>query len=243
MRGFFITLAVLNFYTMNELLRYFDTTLIISLLVAFFVVLIGYKWIWIYAVGKWRAYKRGFSVTSSNLFFMHSEKCFDERFFDGLKLFKEKGYVAPIYDICVSYKVDGFSFEEMAETMDFVTQNNMNISLRQVLMVQRQKLGKTLPLVQKCAQPFPIAFTVKYPNAQLQLKATAHFVFPNVAYTTEDATAVVKRIEAYANAFVPEKTKNKDIIITYWNRYFSTSTLLEQFAVALEGVETSWQVI
>ena len=227
---------------MNALLRHFDTTMIIGLLIAFFLVLICYKWLWIYVVGKWRAYKRGYSITSSNLFFMHSERCFDERFFDGLKLLKEKGYAAPIYDICVSYKVEGFSFEEMVETMDYITQHGLDISLRQVLMVQRQKLGKTLPLVQKCAQTFPINFTVKYPHAQLTLKANAHFVFPNVAYTNEDAAAVTKRLEEYANAFVPEETQNKDILMTYWNRYFSTATLLEQFSIALSDVESSWQV-
>lgn len=227
---------------MNALLRYVDTSVIISFLVVFFLVLILHKWVWIYAVGKWRAYKRGFSITSSNLFFMFSEKCFDERFFDGLKLLKEKGYAAPIYDICVSYKVEGFSFEEMVETMDFITEHNMEISLRQVLMVQRQKLGRTLPLVQKCAQSFPVQFEVTFPHATLSFKAKANFVFPNVAYTTEDAAAVVKRMQAYAKAFVPEDTKNKDIIITYWNRYFSSATVLEQFSVALEDVQTNWQV-
>jgi hypothetical protein len=227
---------------MNTLLRHFDTTLIIGLLVAFFLILICYKWLAIYFVGKWRAYKRGYSITSSNLFFMHSEKCFDERFFDGLKLFKEKGYTAPIYDICVSYKVEGFSFEEMVETMDYITEHKMDISLRQVLMVQRQKLGKTLPLVQKCAQSFPINFRVNYPDAQLTLKATANFVFPNVAYCNDDVVSVTKRMEAYVKAFVPENTKNKDIVVTYWNRYFSTATLLEQFSVALQDVETDWQL-
>ncbi len=228
---------------MNAILRYVDSTTIVILLVVFFLLLIVRKWLWIYMVGKWRAYKRGFSITSSNLFFMHSEHCFDEKFFDGLQLLREKGYVAPIYDLCVSYKVEGFSFAEMVEAMDYVTAHNMNISLRQVLMVQRQKLGKLLPLLQKCTQSFPVAFEVNYPNATLTLKATANFVFPDVAYTNEDGAAVAKRMEQYAKAFVPEKTKNKDIIDAYWKRYFSAATVLEQFAVSLSDVETDWQVI
>ena len=225
------------------MLRYVDTSVIIGFLVAFFLVLILHKWVLIYVVGKWRAYKRGFSITSSNLFFMHSEGCFDEAFFDGLKLLKGKGYAAPIYDICVSYKVEGFSFKEMVDTMDFITEHKMDISLRQVLMVQRQKLGSTLLLVQKCASQYPLNLSIKYPNAQLTLKAKVQFVFPNVAYTNDTLADVVKRIEAYAKAFVPEQTKNKDTIVAYWNRYFSTSTVLEQFSVALVDVETDWQVI
>lgn len=226
---------------MNEILRYVDSTFIIGLLVAFFIFLICYKWIGVYVIGKWRAYKRGYSITTSNLFFMKSEKCFDERFFDGLKILKQKGYTAPIYDLCVSYKVEGFSFEEMVETMDFVTEHNLRVSLRQVLMVQRQKLGKTLPLVQRCAAYFPVQFEVKYPNATLSFSAKARFVFPNVAYTNETPKELVARMCEYAKAFVPEK--NKDFIIAYWNRYFSSAAVLEQFAVELSDVKANWQVI
>lgn len=225
---------------MNAILRYVDPTFIIGLLVVFFLILICRRWLWIYAVGKWRAYKRGYSITTANLFFMKSEKCFDERFFDGLKLLKEKGYTAPIYDLCVSYKVEGFSFEEMAETMDYVTENNLNISLRQVLMVQRQKLGKTLPLVKKCKDFFPIQFEVTYPKAKLVFSAKARFVFPNVAYTNETPADIVARMEQYAKAFVPEK--NKDFTIAYWNRYYSASTVLEQFAVELIDICVDWEV-
>lgn len=228
---------------MNAILRYIDTSFIVGILVIFFLILILHKWIGIYLIGKWRAYKRGFSITSSNLFFMHSEGCFDERFFDGLKLLKEKGYSAPIYDLCVSYKVEGFSFEEMVETMDYVKQHSLSISLRQVLMVQRQKLGKTLPLVQKCTVVFPIEFTIKYPMATLQFSANARFVFPNVAYTNEDAAAVAVRFKQYANAFVPENTKNKDIIDAYWKRYIAASEVLELFSIELLDAESSWQVI
>ncbi len=225
---------------MNAILRYVDPTIIVALLVVFFFLLIGRKWLWIYVVGKWRAYKRGYSLTTSNLFFMHSEKCFDERFFDGLKLLKEKGYAAPIYDLCVSYKVEGFTFEEMVETMDFVKENNLEVNLRQVLMVQRQKLGKTLPLVKRCASYFPVQFEVKYPNAVLSFSAKARFVFPNVAYTNETPEAIVARMKEYAKAFVPEK--NKDFIIAYWNRYYSAATVLEQFAVELTDIKSDWQV-
>lgn len=227
---------------MNTLLRQVDTSLIISLLVIFFLVLIFHKWIGIYVVGKWRAYKRGFSVTSSNLFFMYSEGCFDERFFEGLKLLREKGYSAPIYDLCVSYKVEGFTFEEMVEAMDFITEHNLSISLRQLLTVQRQKLGKVLPLVQKCTTYFPIEFTVKFKVATLSFKANARFVFPNVAYTNEDGKAVAKRFEEYANAFVPENTKNKDILDAYWKRYIAASEVLELFSVELSDAESSWQL-
>lgn len=226
---------------MNAILRYVDPTFIIGLLVVFFLILICRKWLWIYVVGKWRAYKRGYSVTTANLFFMHSEKCFDERFFDGLKLLKEKGYMAPIYDLCVSYKVEGFSFEEMAETMDFVTENNLDVSLRQVLMVQRQKLGKTLPLVKRCAQSFPVEFEVKYPNAKLSFSAKAKFVFPNVAYTNETPQEVAARMKEYAKAFVPEK--NKDFTIAYWNRYYSAAAVLEQFAVELTDIKSDWEEV
>lgn len=225
---------------MNEILRYFDSTFIIVLLVLFFLMLICYRWIAVYVVGKWRAYKRGYSITTSNLFFMKSEKCFDERFFDGLKLLKQKGYTAPIYDLCVSYKVEGFSFEEMVETMDFVTEHNLRVSLRQVLMVQRQKLGRTLPLVQRCAEYFPVKFEVTYPNAKLKFSAQARFVFPNVAYTNETPQEVTARMCEYAKAFVPEK--NKDFIVAYWNRYYSAATVLEQFALELTDIKSDWQV-
>ena len=66
---------------MNALLRHLDSSFIIGLLIAFFIVLICYRWVGIYIQGKWRAYKRGYSVTTSNLFFMKSEGCFDEKFF------------------------------------------------------------------------------------------------------------------------------------------------------------------
>lgn len=227
---------------MNALLRHLDSSFIIGLLIAFFLVLICYKWVGIYIVGKWRAYKRGYSVTTSNLFFMKSEGCFDEKFFDGLKLLKEKGYMAPIYDLCMSYKVEGFSFEEMVETMDFVKDHKLKVSLRQVLMVQRQKLGKTLPLVQKCAEYFPVQFKVEYPHATLSFSAKARFVFPNVAYTNESPKEVVLRMKEYAKAFVPEKNKNKDFIVAYWNRYYSAAEVLEQFALELADVKSDWQV-
>jgi hypothetical protein len=225
---------------MNAILRYIDPTLIVGLLVAFFLILLCRRWVWIYVVGKWRAYKRGYSITTANLFFMKSEGCFDEGFFDGLKLLKEKGYMAPIYDLCVSYKVDGFSFEEMVDTMDFVKAHNLKVSLRQVLMVQRQKLGKTLPLVQRCADYFPVKFEVEYPNATLSFSAKARFVFPNVAYTTETPKEVEVRMKEYAKAFVPEK--NKDFTIAYWNRYYSAATVLEQFAVELTDVCANWEI-
>ena len=225
---------------MNALLRQIDSSLIIGLLIAFFIVLICYRWVGIYIQGKWRAYKRGYSVTTSNLFFMKSEGCFDEKFFDGLKLLKEKGYMAPIYDLCMSYKVEGFSFEEMVETMDFVKSHNLKVSLRQVLMVQRQKLGHTLPLVQKCADYFPVKFEVKYPNATLLFSAKARFVFPNVAYTTETPKEVEARMKEYAKAFVPEK--NKDFTMAYWNRYYSAAEVLEQFALELTDKKSDWQV-
>lgn len=227
---------------MNALLRHLDSSFIIGLLIAFFLVLICYKWVGIYIVGKWRAYKRGYSITTSNLFFMKSEGCFDDGFFDGLKLLKEKGYMAPIYDLCMSYKVEGFSFEEMVETMDFVKAHQLKVSLRQVLMVQRQKLGKTLPLVQKCAEYFPVQFTVEYPHATLSFSAKARFVFPNVAYTNESPKEVGLRMKEYAKAFVPEKNKNKDFIVAYWNRYYSAAEVLEQFALELADVKSDWQV-